>query len=202
MPPKVLVVYCHPNPRSFTHAVLEQVRAGLEGCDVQVVDLYAEGFDPVLVVDEDRRRRDLDKVIETQRHRDQIAWCDALVFVYPVWWGGFPAMLKGYVDRTFVSGLTYSFEGRPRRAVFPRGLMRGKAAHFFYTLDSPRLVAFVDPGWWSTYFTVFRYCGFGPIRRHYLPRLKLATPPARARWLASVRTRAAALATRLTRRQR
>ncbi|MBX7195125.1 MAG: NAD(P)H-dependent oxidoreductase [Sandaracinaceae bacterium] len=196
MSARILVVYCHPNPRSFTHAVREAVCAGLReaGCEPQVLDLYQEGFDPVLVVDETRRRRDLDKVPETEPHRAQIAWCDTMIFVYPVWWGGFPAMLKGYLDRTFVSGLTYSFEGRPKTAVLPNGLMRGKSAHFFYTLDSPALVAWLDPGWWSTYFTVFRYCGFDRVRRHYLARLKLTTPEARARWLEEVRRRAAAIA--------
>jgi NAD(P)H dehydrogenase (quinone) len=185
---RVLVVYCHPNPKSFTHAVLEAVQAGLAQapCEVKTVDLHAEGFQPVLVVDEQRRRRDLDKVAETQPYRDQIAWCDAMVFVYPVWWGGMPAMLKGYLDRTFVSGLT-------KTQVFPNGLARGKAAHFFYTLDSPALVAWLDPGWFSNYFTVFRYCGFSPVRRHYLARLKLTTDEERGRWLIEVRERAEAL---------
>lgn len=189
---KVLVVYCHPNPKSFTRAVLEAVEAGLRGggAAVELVDLHAEGFDPVLVVDENRRRRDLDKVEETRRYRDLVAWCDALVLVYPVWWGGFPAMLKGFVDRVFVSGLTYSFQGRPKDAVFPEGLMRGKEAHFFYTLDSPRLVAWIDPGWLSNYFTVFKYCGFSSVRRHYLARLKLTAPEARADWLVEVERRA------------
>lgn len=201
MNPTVLVVYCHPNPKSYTHAVLEAVRAGLAegGCGAQVLDLYAEGFDPVLVVDEERRRRDLDKVEYTRRYREQIAACDAMVFVHPVWWGGFPAMLKGYLDRTFVSGLTYSFQDRPKTAVFPRGLMRGKEAHFFYTLDSPALVALLDPGWFSNYFTVFRYCGFAPVRRHYLARLKLTTLEERQRWLATARERAISLARRLAR---
>ena len=84
-------------------------------------------------------------------------------------------MLKGWLDRVFVSGLTYSFKDRPRTAVFPEGLMRGRDAHFFYTLDSPRLVAFLDPGWLSIYFTVFKYCGFRRVRCHYLARLKLKT---------------------------
>lgn len=189
---RVLVVVCHPNPASYTHAVLGSVRQGLgdAGCEVQVLDLYAEGFDPVLIVDETHRRRDLGEVEETRPHREQIAWCEVMVFVYPVWWGGFPAMLKGYLDRTFVSGLTYTFEGRPRTAVLPRGLMGGKDAHFFYTLDSPGLVAWLDPGWLSMYLTIFRYCGFRRIRRHYLARSKLATPERRAGWLEEVRRRA------------
>lgn len=189
---KILVVYCHSNPKSFTHAVLEAVLAGLgSGSEVKVVDLYAEGFDPVLRVDETHRRRDLDKVEATRAHREQIAWCDAMVFVYPVWWGGFPAMLKGYVDRTFVSGLTYSFQGLAKTAVFPTGLARGKSAHFFYTLDSPWWVALLDPGWFSNLFTVFRYCGFAPVRRHYLARLKLTTDAQRAAWLEKVKAIAA-----------
>ena len=51
---KVLVVYCHPNPKSYTHAVMTAVSSGLRagGASVEVLDLYAEGFDPALVVDE------------------------------------------------------------------------------------------------------------------------------------------------------
>lgn len=202
MRPRVLLIVCHPNPKSYTHAVSHAVKVGLAktDCDVEVVDLYAEGFDPVLVVDEERRRRDLDKVEYTRRHRELLGACAAVVFVYPVWWGGFPAMLKGYIDRVFVSGLTYSFHGLPREAVLPRGLMRGRAAHFFYTLDSPALVALVDPGWFSSYFTVFRYCGFRTVRRYYLARLKLTTQAQRERWLERVRGHAAAIGARLARR--
>lgn len=193
--PRALVVYCHPNPKSFTRAVLDSVTDGLRraGCDFDLVDLYAEGFDPVLVVDETRRRRDLGTVEETRHARALLGGATTLLFVYPIWWGGFPAMLKGYLDRVFVSGLTYSFEGRPREAVFPTGLMRGRAAHFFYTLDSPALVAWLDPGWWSNVFTVFRYCGFSPVRRHYLARLKLTTAAQREAWLAEVRERGEAI---------
>lgn len=176
--------------------MLEAVQAGLAraGAEVQTLDLYAAGFDPVLVVDEEHRRRDLDKVEATRPLREQLAWAETLVCVYPVWWGGFPAMLKGWLERVFVSGLAYSFEGLPKTKVFPTGLMRGRAAHFFYTLDSPALVAWLDPGWFSNFLTVFRYCGFAPVRRHYLARLKLTTREERERWLLEVTDRAEALA--------
>lgn len=193
---KVLVVYCHPNPKSYTHAVLAAAEAGLRGgrATIERIDLHAERFDPVLLVDETRRRRDLDKVEDTRRYRELVAWCDVMLLVYPVWWGGFPAMLKGFVDRVFVSGLAYSFAGQPKDAVFPEGLMRGKEAHFFYTLDSPAIVAWLDPGWWSNYFTVFKYCGFRAVRRHYLARLKLTSTEERAAWLDEVERRARRIA--------
>ncbi len=189
---KLLVVSAHPNPKSYTRAVYAAVLAGAReaGADVQAFDLNDEQFDPVLVVNEQHRRRDLDQVEATRRYRELLAWADAVVFVYPVWWGGFPAVLKGFIDRTFVSGLTYTFKDRSPTAVFPTGLMRGKDAHFFYTLDSPWLVAWLDPGWWSTYFTVFKYCGFRSVRRHYLWRLKLTSQARREAWLAEVQRRA------------
>jgi NAD(P)H dehydrogenase (quinone) len=198
---RVLVVCCHPNPESFTHAVFARVVAGLDaaGCDTDPLDLYAEGFDPVLVVNATRRRRDLDKVPETAPHRARVAQADAVAFVYPVWWGGFPAMLKGFIDRVFVSGLTYTFEGRPPGAVLPQGLMRGRPAHFFYTLDAPALVAWLDPGWLSNTLSVFRYCGFGPVRRHYLASLKRKSAAQRARWLDEAQRRAESMGRALAR---
>ena len=112
---RVLVLYAHPNPESFgaaLHAtVVEAVTAA--GHEVDDCDLYAEGFDPVLVVNEERRRRDLDKVEETRAHRELVAWCDAMVFVYPVWWGGFPALLKGWLDRVWVPFVTFELPSAP-----------------------------------------------------------------------------------------
>lgn len=203
MSARVLVVCCHPNPASFTHAVFGRVLSGLRaaGCSPDPLDLYAEGFDPVLVVDATRRRRDLDKVPETEPYRTRVAQADAIVFVYPMWWGGFPAMLKGFIDRVFVSGLTYSFEGRPPGAVLPQRLMRGRPAHFFYTLDAPPWVAWLDPGWLSNLFWVFRYCGFGPVRRHYLSSLKRRDAAQRGRWLDEAQRRAEAMGRTLSTRR-
>ncbi len=185
---KVVIVYCHPNLKSFTSSVCQAVQKGLteSGCPFEVVDLYAENFDPVLIVNEEHRRRDLDSVSYTKGYREQITNAHTLIFVYPVWWGGFPALLKGFIDRVFVSGVTYSFSGKHRKAVFPNGLMKGKDAHFFYTLDSPLIVAMLDPGWFSNYFTVFKYCGFQQVRRYYLSRLKLTDEQQRTEWLAKV----------------
>jgi NAD(P)H dehydrogenase (quinone) len=195
---KVLVVYCHPNPKSFTRAVLQALEAGLAsgGAAVERVDLHADAFDPVLVVDEHRRRRDLDQVEDTRRYRELLAWCDLVAFVYPLWWGGFPAMMKGFVDRVMVSGLAYSFAGRPKAAVLPTGLLRDKEAHLFYTLDAPRLVAWLDLGYASAYATIFKYCGFRLVRRHYLAGLKHTTHAQRVAWLREVEQRGRALAAR------
>jgi NAD(P)H dehydrogenase (quinone) len=152
----VLVVYAHPNPQSFSHALLEKVAQGLAdgGHTHDVVDLYGEGFDPVFrmedlgqfvhptvpdrVLDEmqlrermvtqaggpirqlmvrrwlrGKERRDIVDLFQQRRPRDVVAHqarvtrADALIFVSPVFWMNFPAILKGWLERVFAYGFAY-----------------------------------------------------------------------------------------------
>ena len=178
---RVLVVYAHPNPRSFTHAVLEHVTKGLEdgGHTYKVNDLNAIGFDPVFRPEDSvqfahesvpeelleemdlretvlemaggpiRRRmakrwlRDKDVyeiVREIGKHTPRdvveqqalVAEADGLIFVAPVFWMGLPAILKGWVERTFTYGFAYALtpegwkgdlEGRVPMLTQERGLI-------------------------------------------------------------------------------
>ncbi|WP_282604359.1 NAD(P)H-dependent oxidoreductase [Pelagibius sp. Alg239-R121] len=108
---RILVVYSHPVPESFNAAVrdtaLEALRRG--GHDVKLLDLYAEGFDPVMQAQERRDYHTQD--LNEDPVRDQIAliqWAEGLLFVYPTWWYGLPAMLKGWLDRVWVPHVTFS----------------------------------------------------------------------------------------------
>ena len=106
----VLVVHCHPDPASFVASARDRVVAALDrsGHVVRVTDLYAEGFDPCF--DEHDRRTHLEPgaAAPMRRHADDLRWCDALVLVYPTWWSGQPAMLKGWIDRVWVNGVAWS----------------------------------------------------------------------------------------------
>ncbi|MCU0261543.1 MAG: NAD(P)H-dependent oxidoreductase [Ilumatobacteraceae bacterium] len=106
---KALVVHCHPDPGSLVAAARDRVLAGLDraGAQVRLTDLYAEGFDPCF--DEHDRRTHLQPgvVASLQRHADDLRWCDTLVLVYPTWWSGQPAMLKGWIDRVWACGIAW-----------------------------------------------------------------------------------------------
>lgn len=119
----VLVVYCHPNPESFIAAartvVVETLRRG--GHDVRLEDLYADGFQPVLSADERLTHREPGVAPELQRYADDLRWCEAIVFVYPTWWSGMPAMLKGWVDRVWARGIAWDL---PPGASTVRGRLR------------------------------------------------------------------------------
>jgi NAD(P)H dehydrogenase (quinone) len=113
---QVLMIYCHPVEQSFTAAVRERALAALLGAghQVQLLDLYAEGFDPVL-----SRAERLSYLTDTaanlrgvQRHVDLLRWAEGLVFVYPTWHYGPPAMLKGWLERTWLPGVAFTVPQR------------------------------------------------------------------------------------------
>ncbi len=106
---KVLVVHCHPLSDGFIPAALHRVQAGLteSGAEVRLHDLYAEGFVPELSAEEHRTHVEPGVVDELREHADDLQWCDTLVLVYPTWWSGQPAMLKGWIDRVWASGVAW-----------------------------------------------------------------------------------------------
>ncbi len=107
---KILVVYCHPCPESFNAAVYKTVVEALErgGHDIRLTDLYARGFDPVMSAEERRGYHDAGtNVLPVKDHVGDISWCEGVIFVYPTWWFGLPAMLKGWLERVWVPHVTF-----------------------------------------------------------------------------------------------
>jgi NAD(P)H dehydrogenase (quinone) len=104
------VVYCHPDPDSFVAAMRDRVLAGLAaaGHETQLVDLYADGFDPLLG-DQERRGHHHPPFERPQidGYAARLRWADTLILVYPTWWSGQPAMLKGWFDRVWTNGVAY-----------------------------------------------------------------------------------------------
>jgi NAD(P)H dehydrogenase (quinone) len=134
----VLVIYTHPNQESLNYSFLQSSLRGLknnpEVDEIQVLDLYQEGFDPALVFHKKKPRRALHNDPEMAPYRDQLNWADLLVFIYPIWWGRPPAMLLGYLDRLLTTGFAYRF---PDQGLFPEGLLKGKKAVCISTMKGP-----------------------------------------------------------------
>jgi len=103
------VIFCHPCSDGFIPAALDRVQVGLRsaGADVRTHDLYREGFVPEFSADEHRHHLDPGVSTELGEHADDLRWCDTLVLVYPTWWSGQPAMLKGWIDRVWASGVAW-----------------------------------------------------------------------------------------------
>jgi len=134
---KTLVIYTYPNHESLNYEFLQKVIKGSNENpnikELQVLDLYEEKFDPLLVFNEHKRRRDMYRDSRIEKYRTQITWADKIVFVYPIWWGRPPAMLMGYIDQLFAANFAY----RDKKGLLPEGLLKGKSVVCVSTMKGP-----------------------------------------------------------------
>jgi NAD(P)H dehydrogenase (quinone) len=131
---KTLIIYAHPDTGGHCPAILDSVKAELamRREKYEVLDLYKMKYDPVLHEEEHYTRGG--KVISKQNKdiQKKITESDRLIFIYPVWWGSMPAMMKGLIDKTFTSDFAFKYENG-----LPQGLLKGKRALIFITSGSP-----------------------------------------------------------------
>jgi len=146
----VLIVFCHPEPKSFNAALKDKAIQFFRqaGSTVEVSDLYAEKFDPVEKHEHflTRVNSDTFEPLSEQRHAyntrtlpadvareiERLGRCDLVIFQFPLWWHQQPAMLKGWFDRVFVAGGLYTSKMR-----YDRGYFKGKRAVCSVTSGAP-----------------------------------------------------------------
>ncbi len=193
---RALVVYCHPREGSFCSALRDAAIAGLRdaGHDVDVLDLAAESFDPVMPEHEWREYREMTGRVPESLHRHValVRAAEILVFVYPTWWSGLPAQLKGWLERVLVPGVGFVLDARGR--VRP-GLHRVRAIRTVSTAGSPRLyVALVNDNGRRILTRALRLSAprRTSVRSHVLHSMDTTTPERRARFLDEVRRSMAA----------
>ena len=177
---KVLIVYAHPEPRSFGKALLERSVQTLRSCGHEVVvsDLYAMGFEPV-ARGEDFTERRFPEALQYDREQKQASQrqtftediqaeiqkvldCDLLILQFPLWWFSVPAIMKGWIDRVFVNGTMYGAGGMR----FDRGGLRGRKAMLSFTtgcfpemMESDGLLGQRDVILWHLQHGTFGYSG-------------------------------------------
>ena len=110
---RVLVIFAHPVETSYAAALHATVLQSLAGRhEVQDLDLYAEDFDPRLSRDERLNYHDTtNNVAPLKKYVEQVRWAEAVVFCFPVWCFGVPAILKGWFDRVLMPGVAFDIAG-------------------------------------------------------------------------------------------
>ena len=127
---KHLIIYAHPNSGSINHSFKETVLQSLTNAGHQVVvrDLYNLGFDPVLSLQDMIGQRKGKVAPDVAIEQQYIQWADSLTFIYPIWWTGLPAIVKGYIDRVMSYGFAYRYDKG-----IQQGLLKGKQAYIINT---------------------------------------------------------------------
>ncbi|KMQ64374.1 NADPH-quinone reductase [Chryseobacterium angstadtii] len=183
---RIAIINGHPNRESFNFGVAEAYKEGAGQSDTEIREItIAElSFDPILHFGYQKRMElepDLLKAWET------IQWADHLVWIHPVWWGGMPALMKGFIDRLFLPGLAYQYR---ENSVWWDKLLKGKTAHIITTID--------QPGWYYWLFygrpsvnqlkkSTLEFCGIKPVKVTYIGVVRNSTDMQRVLWLQKVR---------------
>ncbi|TXI86754.1 MAG: flavodoxin family protein [Chryseobacterium sp.] len=118
-----LIIYAHPNENSLNHHLLNTVIETLQYHNEEIIvrDLYHIGFNPVLSLNDIQGQRMGKLSDDVKTEQDHISWAEQITFIYPIWWTGLPAMMKGYIDRVFSYGFAYRYDQG-----IQKGLLKGK----------------------------------------------------------------------------
>ncbi|MDX1344948.1 MAG: NAD(P)H-dependent oxidoreductase [Sedimenticolaceae bacterium] len=182
MSKRILVILGHPVADSFCGAIATSYLEGAReaGNEVRLIRIADLAFDPLLhkgyaVVQE--LEPDL------QKAQEAITWAQHIVFVYPTWWGGMPALLKGFIDRVFLPGFAFRYREGSR---FWDRLLTGRSAHLLVTMDTPpwyyRLV-YRMPGHNQMKRTILEFSGIKPVAISSFGVIKGSSQQQREKWL-------------------
>ena len=182
-----LIIYAHPNHTSFNHAILETVIASAEQAqmEISVRDLYKIGFNPVLTWDEFTQINQGKTPFDIQQEQNLIKQADLITLIYPLWWMGFPAILKGYFDRVLSHGFAYETDESGSR-----GLLNDKKMLQFITLGNNvqeyEKRGFLQALDHTLINGLFNYCGITDIEHHFLGDIHIIDDQARTQILTNV----------------
>lgn len=182
---KILIINGHPNAESFNFGIAESYKNGAlaSGAQVETIVIADLKFNPNLQFGYQKRTELEPDLLESW---EKIKRADHLVWIHPVWWGGLPAITKGFIDRLFLPGMAFQYR---ENSVWWDKLLKGKTAHIITTLD--------QPGWYYRLFfgrpsvnqlkkSTLEFCGIKPVKVSYVGIVKGSTEEQRKKWLEKV----------------
>ncbi len=187
MSKRVLIILGHPSTDSFCGAITNNYfeAATQAGREVRIVQLGALNFDPVLHEGYNQIQTLEQDLLDAQA---DIMWAENMVFVFPLWWGGVPALLKGFIDRTFLPGFAFKYR---QGKVFPDKLLKGRTAHLLVAMDTaPWYYKWVYwmPGLHQMRRHTLAFCGIKPLTTLMFGPVLTSTTAQRQKWLQQAMT--------------
>jgi len=165
MPQRIFILNGHPGPSSITRQSLDRYAASAiaAGHEVRLQQLADLSFDPDRGKAGYANAKPLEPVLEESLKN--LEWCSHFVLAFPLWWGGFPAKTKGWIDRVFVNGRTFTTD-RTTAMCPPAPLLKGRSARVVITSDTPRSflrLAYGDAILRQLKGQILGFCGFKPV---------------------------------------
>ncbi len=183
---KILVINANPQVESLSGAFANEYIDGAisSGAQCKLINLVHFDFDPVLKNGYKKKTELEPDLLLAQK---DISEADHMVFIYPTWWGTFPALLKGFIDRVFIPG--FAFKYRENSILWDK-LLKGKSARLIVTMDSPlwyyRFI-YGNPGHNAMKKSTLKFCGINPVKITAFGPVKTAKKSKIDGWLKKVK---------------
>lgn len=180
---KILVILGQPQKQSYGAALMQAYVEGARAAGAEVRELYLGDvqFNAVAAGGPAPLEPDLAQA------QASITWAEHLVFVYPIWWGTIPALLKGFIERAFAPGFAVNFR---KDSLLWDKLLTGRSARLIVTLNTPSFIyrwVFGRPGHNTMKRTILEFSGIKPVRITEVGPINGSTDEKRKRWLDDVR---------------
>lgn len=179
---KIVIINGHPNKNALNYGITAAYKKGAEhsGAEVKEIVIADLTFNPNLRYGY-QQRTELEP--DLKEAWEKITWADHMVWVHPVWWGGLPAITKGFIDRLFLPGFAFRYR---ENSVWWDKLLTGKTAHIITTLDQPGWyyrLAYGRPSVNQLKKSTLMFCGVKPVSVTYFGIVRTATNDLRKTWL-------------------
>ena len=181
----ILIINGHPDKDSFNFGIAKAYKKGVEqsGAEVKEIVIRDLQFNPNLQFGYQKRTELEPDLLDAW---EKIKWADHLVWIHPVWWGGLPAIMKGFIDRVFLPGFAFRYR---ENSVWWDKLLKGKTAHIITTLDQPSWY------YWFVYGrpsvnqlkkSTLEFCGIKPVKITYIGPIRNSKEGFRNKWLEKI----------------
>jgi putative NADPH-quinone reductase len=181
---QILVINGHPTEGSYCAALGNAYSRGAKSAkhNVETINIRDMDFNPNLMFGYNKRMEleaDVEDAINKIQNSDHIVW------VYPLWWQAPPALLKGFIDRTFLPGIAF----KSGKSKLPEKLFKGKSSRIIITSDSPRWYNYLylkNPAINQLKKGTLGFTGIKPVKVTYISPINNSKDKYRAKWIEKV----------------
>lgn len=183
---KILIILGHPVKDTFSGQLFENYKQGALSSGAEVKELVLRDLKFELNFSSGYRgSQELEP--DLVKAQELITWAEHLVLIYPNWWSTFPALLKGFIDRTFLPG--FAFKYRKGSLLWDK-LLTGRSARLIITMDTPPWyywLVYRRPGHNAMKRGILEFCGIRPVKITTIGSLKISSEQKRQQWLHKVK---------------
>ena len=188
----ILIINGNPIKDAFSSKITSVYAnaAKKQAKEVEIVELNTLDFDPIRRYNNDNMLPLSTVLLDIQK---KILWADHLVFIYPTWWGGMPAILKGFFELIFTKGFAFRYHSEKK---LPIKMLENKSADVITTMDAPWIYYYFiqgAPGDKMIKNSILNFCGIDPVKFFHFDKINKASDKTIQKWLNKVENRAASL---------